>query len=167
MSAKSAINIEWEGPFAVREALGFKDETRDYEVYQVYGPHPVYGLNVLLYIGKAADQTFGDRLGQESETVFFHTQQCQVRVGRFCGPSTPGDGAWACEMDLAEQLLIYAHSPAYNCQHIQSTPYQEHRDVHVFNWGEYGSLMPEVSGSRWQEAPPKIVAYTWRNQECR
>ena len=36
----------------------------DYGVYQLYGAHFVYGDDVLRYIGKAAEQTFGVRLQQ-------------------------------------------------------------------------------------------------------
>ena len=49
------INIMWEGPLSARGPHMRRMISRsDYGVYQYYGDHPVYGLNVLLEIG--ADQ---------------------------------------------------------------------------------------------------------------
>lgn len=39
---------------------------KDYEIYQIYGYHSVFGDNVLLYISKADKQTFHIRLNQET-----------------------------------------------------------------------------------------------------
>ncbi len=50
MAEIEIINIMWEGPLKPEKANDKNGET-DYGVYQYYGDHPVYGLNVLLYIG--------------------------------------------------------------------------------------------------------------------
>jgi hypothetical protein len=60
------IHIYWEGLFTLDQLTEIQDNTRDYGVYQIYGGHPVYGSNVLLYIGKADRQTFGTRVSQEN-----------------------------------------------------------------------------------------------------
>ena len=60
------VHIEWDGPFSIDKA---KEKTGkdDYGVYQIYGNHPVYGYGALLYIGKTAEQTFGDRINQDEK----------------------------------------------------------------------------------------------------
>jgi len=40
------------------------DSLTEKGIYQVYGTHPVYGKDVLLYIRKTSNQTFGKRLRQ-------------------------------------------------------------------------------------------------------
>ena len=56
------IHIDWDGPYRIEEINELNDEKKDYGIYQIYGTHPVYGSNVLLYIGKADQQTFGARI---------------------------------------------------------------------------------------------------------
>lgn len=58
------IHIEWEGPKLLSDINNLNDPKYDYGVYQIYGGHPVYGTNILLYIGKADKQTFGVRINQ-------------------------------------------------------------------------------------------------------
>lgn len=59
------INIDWQGPFTLEEALQLHTEV-DYGLYQYYGDHPIYGQNVLLYLGSAIKQPFGKRLAQHN-----------------------------------------------------------------------------------------------------
>lgn len=60
------IHMVWEGPYSYEEITNtLRDEYCDFGVYQIYGAHPIYGSDVLLYIGKADQQTFGVRLSQE------------------------------------------------------------------------------------------------------
>jgi len=64
---QETIRIKWEGPYSFKEVIEdrmFNSEAMDFGVYQLYGCHPVYGSNVLLYIGKAQDQTFSKRISQ-------------------------------------------------------------------------------------------------------
>ena len=56
------------------------------------------------------------------------------------------------QIDLAERLLIYTHSPAWNSQHIKSLKWEKiPENLHIFNWGVRGHLLPEVSVRRWRE----------------
>ena len=75
------INIKWEGPLTLQEAYG-KNEESDKGVYQVYGDHPVYGLDVLFYLGKAERQTFGQRLGTHEARFEEWDQRIQIYLGR-------------------------------------------------------------------------------------
>ena len=60
----TVIHVQWDGPFTLEQILELNDDF-DYGVYQVYGSHPIYGSDVLLYIGKASQQTFSVRIKQE------------------------------------------------------------------------------------------------------
>jgi len=144
------IHIDWDGPFSIDDLGGLKDEGVDYGVYQIYGGHPVYGSNVLLYIGKAVDQTFGKRISQEGWEDNRDSGNIEIYVGRLSGNKTPESGKWDLEISLAESLLIYSHKPAFNAQCIKSAPTKGLENVHVFNWVAHRDLMAEVSGLRWK-----------------
>ena len=65
------IHLEWEGPTPLEAVSGLR-EASDYGVYQIYGAHPVYGSNCLLYIGWAVSQHFGVRVPQQQEWLCNH-----------------------------------------------------------------------------------------------
>jgi len=143
------IHIYWEGPFKLEHLSELQDNSRDYGIYQIYGGHPVYGSMVLLYIGKADQQTFGVRIAQENWFVNRNAGELKIYVGRLAGQHQPDANTWSKEIALAEKLLIYSHTPACNIQFINATSDEELEEVHVLNWGSYCSLMAEVSGRRW------------------
>ena len=97
------INIHWEGPFSLSEAVSsLSNDKIDYGIYQIYGRHPVYGNEVLLYIGKASERTFSVRLGEHKDSWLGHngrTKQTKVYVGRLYGTETPSD-------DVLPQLVM-------------------------------------------------------------
>ncbi|PDY89324.1 hypothetical protein CON09_19950 [Bacillus anthracis] len=47
----SLIQILWDGPYSITDLVKLKKEKIDYEIYQIYRNHPVYGNDLLLYIG--------------------------------------------------------------------------------------------------------------------
>lgn len=144
------IHIDWEGPFSYEDAIkDLKDEKKDYGVYQIYGGHPLYGSGVLLYIGKAEQQTFSKRLSQEwwGESNR-DSGNVEVYVGRISGMDKPKCQQWDEMIDLAEKLLIFSHHPASNSSCLNSLP-EDVKQVHIFNWGQFRDLMAEVSGMRW------------------
>ncbi len=141
-----AINIKWEGPLNLEGAYKKRDTEEDYGVYQVYGFHPVYGPNVLLYIGQSDDQTLGTRVKQHKwMRSFMETEEYTVYLGRLVGKSPE---TWSKEIDIAEDLLIFAHSPARNAQNVATVKEKKVHNYIVFNWANRGSLLPEVSGMR-------------------
>ncbi len=149
--SNSLIHIQWEGPLPYDEAKRLVDEHADYGVYQIYGAHPVYGSDVLLYIGRANSQTFGIRLRQEYWN--YHNQDAArvcVYVGRLSGyAGTPTDEEWARQISLVERLLIYSHWPAGNSSGLNVEFSEDFQKVQVLNWGKYRDLLPEVSGARY------------------
>lgn len=109
-----------------------------------------YGSDVLLYIGRAERQTFGPRLPQEQWWLDHHDAgRLRIYIGRIAGKFTPSDEIWNLQIILAERPLIFSHSPAYNTQKNLGGLDADPHHVHVFNWGCYCDLLPEVSGTRW------------------
>ena len=143
----TVIHLQWDGPFTLEEVRELNAD-HDYGIYQVYGSHPVYGSDVLLYIGKASDQTFSVRLNQEAWHYNEDAGNVRYYVGRLAGERTPREAQWAHQIDLVETLLIHSHWPAANSRSIQTLGKHttEMADVHVLNWGQQRSLLREVSG---------------------
>ncbi len=140
------INIDWNKGIKLEASYSLKS-TEDYGLYQVYGTYPVYGNNTLLYIGKAASQYFGVRLKQHNK--WFDNQDSEnivVYTGRI-GSNNPSDD-WDNMIDIAEKLLIFSHRPAENSLHI-NTANNIPIETHIFNWGNRGLLLPEVSAFRY------------------
>ncbi len=78
----------------------------------------------------------------------------EIRLGRLVGEQTPSNAQWETQIGLAEVLLINAHKPAQNASNIGSLSQlrdKDLRNVHVLNWGDFGALLPEVSGDRWTD----------------
>ncbi|CAM3996887.1 hypothetical protein [Mesobacillus zeae] len=143
------IQIDWEGPFKQEELPSLRNEETDYGIYQIYGKHPVYGKDVLLYIGKADSQTVGKRISQENWLDTNDSNNLKIYVGRLHGAATPSMEQWSKQIDLAERLLIYVHKPAYNARSLSTLPDSEIKDIHILNWGNHRDLLPELSGLRW------------------
>lgn len=140
------IQIRWDGPYRLTELSSLNDEKTDYGVYQIYGKHTVYGENVLLYIGQANQQTFGTRIMQHS---YWFEDDFSIYIGRLSASNTPKDDIWTEEINLAEGLLIYVHTPAYNTMNINSINYLKLENIHILNLGRFKKLLPELSGIRW------------------
>ncbi len=145
------INIYWQGPVSLEDIQTHKelnDENEGYGVYQIYGTHPVYGHDVLLYIGKAARQTFKKRLSQEEHWWYnAGAEEMKIYYGKLIG-KTPSEEEWEEMIAKAEQLLIHAHRPAHNSSNINSVKEKKLQNTHVLNWGSFRNLLPEVSSMR-------------------
>jgi len=144
------INIDWDGPYSMKDLKQLSDSEVDFGVYQIYGCHPIYDSDKLLYIGQANKQTFGVRIKQERWPFNPDPESIKIYIGRIAGETTPDLKVWEEEINLAEKLLIYTHAPAYNSQNILRL--RNEKDlfgIHVLNWGHHRDLLPEVSGYRW------------------
>ncbi|MBS4220082.1 GIY-YIG nuclease family protein [Bacillus sp. FJAT-49711] len=156
------IQIDWQGPFSLDELNQLNDIYHDYGIYQIYGKHTVYGKDVLLYIGKADQQTIGKRVSQENWWDTNDSGHLKIYAGRLAGESTPEEDMWSKEIELAEKLLINVHKPAYNSKSLSSIPDFELQDIHILNWGDYRDLLPEVSGLRWTSKLDHVEYDTYR-----
>jgi len=144
------IHIQWDGPHTFEQVVSkFNDPTTHKGIYAIYGGHPVYGNDTLLYIGLTIEH-FAARLG--SGHGWHHWNQnagrLSVDIGRFIGLEG-ADENWNQRIAWAERLLIHAHQPALNSQKDLRSLEPELRYVHVLNWARHRSLLPEVSGARW------------------
>ena len=143
------VHLQWDRPFSwdAKDAL---TGPTDYGIYQIYGCHSVYGVDTLLYIGKASEQTFATRLKQEEHWPYHQDfRRLSVYVGRCSGwDGTPSDEEWVDCIGRAEKLLILAHRPAWNAQKEINGDDLALQETHVLNWGCHRSLLPEVSGRR-------------------
>lgn len=147
------IHIQWAGPFSKAAAAKFS-KSRDKGLYQIYGSHPVYGLKTLLYIGKTLD-SFGKRKDGHEKSMLQeeHGQGAVVTYfGRLYGATSLDKHELAAEASIAESLLIKAHKPSWNAAGIKWLANESEEaigDCVVLNWGDFGTLLPEVSSRRW------------------
>jgi hypothetical protein len=144
------VHLQWDGPITWKEKAKLKS-AKDYGIYQIYGYHPVHGADCLLYIGKACDQLFAQRLKQEVDWIYdTDFGRLSIYVGRCSGwEGTPSNREWARQIELSEKLLILAHRPGWNAQKNIDRKSKELSRLHIFNWGCHRSLLPEVSGLRY------------------
>ncbi len=147
------IHVQWDGPLSYEEARQLRDEVHDYGVYQIYGSHPVYGSDVLIYIGKADSQSFGVRLSQHDwQYTNQDSSRLNVYVGRLHGyDGTPTLNKWSTQIAQVESLLIYSHWPAGNSSGLNVRFGSKLHSIHVLNWGNYRDLLAEVSGARYSD----------------
>jgi hypothetical protein len=167
-----AIYVEWEGPFSLNEVRHLNSEN-DFGIYQIYGAHPVYGSNVLIYIGAASQQTFGKSIFLEGWNYYDNPNGLQIYLGRVLSEGGTSRTEKSTRIDISFRLLIFAHSPAYNSEFINN--FHEDRELqsfHVVNWKNYRNLLPEVSGKRWASGfsvahePPSLVTSPARSPIC-
>lgn len=151
--AASPLRVEWIGPLGLEEVLE-RDSEQDYGLYQIYCHHVVFGLGSLVYIGRATEQTFGVRFWQHKKEWLDEENDVSIRLGRLMDEDGLTDEEWEKWVCAAEALLIHWHSPPYNSQHINDYTY---RPLHIQNWGNRGSLLPECS-SDWDAPRPDDAA---------
>lgn len=155
MSNSVIYDIYWEGPYTLDElkSNSKNDECIIHEghcLYQIYGDHPCYGRDVLLYIGKS--KNMANRVWQHYNRFSLECESVKVFIGS-CGIFENWEGTWEIEkyspiiestLDAIESLLIHAHQPAYNSSKLLSTTFKN-LNLRIFNTHKRKSLMAEVS----------------------
>jgi len=161
MTQEKLYDVYWQGPWKV-DTASWKPppELNDNHVlYQVYGRHPVYGSNRLLYLGKTTRGP--QRLIEHMSWIDDEVDECFIRaasIGLWGEPEKWDWGEWygddqedgtypRLEDDdllLIESLLILANQPVYNSSSKNHVSGAKH--IRVFNTGRRGDLLPEVSG---------------------
>ncbi len=109
------LHVLWSGPYHLEQALDLHDEDSDYGVYQIYGAHFLYGADVLLYIGKADQQTFGTRLRQHAEQWMRDESEANRLTGLRGTPSGRPDASRARVKSANCDRRAVAHLRAYPC----------------------------------------------------
>lgn len=154
------INIEWEGPISVYNAVNRLTQETDIGLYQLYGCHPVFGRDSFLYIGQTLNP-FSQRIYQwmrtcDMQEIYNREESIKDASGYFstvyCGRLAKARDVTPEELELliddAEKLLISVCTPPWNSDHIQ-TCNLHHEDVRIWNSGSCGSLPLEVSARFW------------------
>lgn len=162
MTKPMIYDVYWEGPFDLDDAIATNNNYmhEGHCLYQIYGDHPCYGRDVLLYIGKT-ERGVTMRLNEHHNRFSSQVDNVKVFVAS-CGEFIGWSNWKSIEkytliertvISDIEALLIYAHQPAYNSSNIKSPhlnrPNVEFRDFRVFNTGRRKSLLPEISTEFW------------------
>ena len=148
------LKIDWEGPYTRKAVIErFADGGRapefagkDYGLYQVYGRHILAGEGTLLYVGKAAKQTFARHLLQHERWP--HSEKVagdRVYLGRIQAirrrhSSKDNWKKLEDDIQLAEQIMIRKYSPNYNSSHIAREPKMSYARVVLLHRRDKRSL---------------------------
>lgn len=117
--------------------------------YCIYGRHPVYGPDVLLYIGETKEgenktRSFKDRLAEHFGRRFWYHQNLSFSLG-ICQQKLLD-----AEVQLVESILIAAHKPALNKHHLDCAKRGSEKFL-VRNWDFSGALQHGCTGSYWRQ----------------
>ncbi|MBU3677188.1 MAG: hypothetical protein FGM54_08440 [Chitinophagaceae bacterium] len=148
LSNTNMYEISWSGPFDINNIKTLNSPT-DFGVYTVYGTHNIFGINTLLYIGKAEDRSFGERLPEHEEEwcLEWHHIDLKFYIGRF-GSTNPitDNNKWKEMISKSERLLINHCKPPFNAKDIKNI--SDIRELTLFNFGKRQNI-PAVISSQW------------------
>lgn len=148
--SKETIKIYWEGPFSIEEIQNNEIDSKkscingeDIGLYQIYGSHPLYGSDVLVYLGRTWN-SFEKRLknrwvienGSDTKNVQIYLGKIFTDSGEKYDKKTEKN-----LIEKAEVLMINALMPAFNSSNIQSAK-EFDNDYTVYNHGNFRSLYP-------------------------
>ncbi len=146
----SIIEVLWYGPYRLENLVQFNN-LEDRGVYQIYGPHEVYGSNTdtLLYLGKASEQSFKARISQHrwlfKEDGVNSFGELRIYLGRLGGVRDVSKQEWVTLIDTAERLLIYYANPIYNTAGHEYSSVEKISDTIVVNLGKKNFLPSAIS----------------------
>ncbi|WP_429123397.1 hypothetical protein [Aeromonas allosaccharophila] len=156
MSKNTVYDVFWEGPYKLDDIIDTQNKLvhDGHCLYQIYGDHPCYGRDVLLYIGKTL-QGAATRIKQHHKRFSSQVEEVKIFIA-----SCHEFNSWehrdsitkygtidSNTLDQIESLLIYAHQPAYNSDKIKTLT--TNHAFRVFNTGRRKSLLPETSTEFW------------------
>ena len=151
MSHREEIKILWEGPFTTEDIINGNINNEKYDVqsssvglYQVYGVHPLYGNDVLVYIGRTKGRNgFKSRLKGRWVTEYgSDNENVKIYLGTIFtdGKKIHDENIL---IDKAEVLLIHTMKPAYNSSNIQRANRDFVNQKYIIhNEGNYKNLYP-------------------------
>ncbi len=155
------ITIEWEGPISENNITKLVNDN-DYGIYQIYGTHPIFGSNTLLYIGKASAQLFASRLSQHN-WLDWSPSDVSIYVGRLGSTEDITIEEWEKKIDIAERLLIYYCKTPHNSSNINY--YGKIENTIILNYGKRNSLPIEVS-TLWETSDYATNYDNWNPFTC-
>jgi len=144
------IHVEWSGSYSYSEVINnslkddFTVKPSDSGLYQIYGNHPVYGNDVLIYIGKT-NQNFLKRLKGRS-VIMDNADFSNVKIylGKIFYDNCEHNSSIDEDISKAESLLIHFHKPSNNSSNINSFKCFD-ENITVINIGHYRSLQKCIS----------------------
>lgn len=120
------ITLNW-------EKAAYKDFPTVAGVYQVYGTSPLYGIDTLLYIGKA--ENLKNRI-----SIHFNPEKGVMgrQPNKSCRYATLEDKSL---LNIVEQTLIIMHKPSFNsAKLLQVSPSVRAKPYYIQNHGDRGML---------------------------
>lgn len=177
MAGEHIFCLDWDGPYDLEELIHEAEEHPEalekWRIYTIYSHHPLYGQEVLSYIGKAIDQNVVQRLKQHKwwdGIVYVASIYDFEKLGKDWALYENADYPDAIStkkdnveyeknstiVSRIEELLIYSLAPAYNTRNKKKA--SESKDYRVFNTGNIAQLPYEVSGYFHLEASPNPEA---------
>jgi predicted MPP superfamily phosphohydrolase len=146
------LKIYWQGPYSIDECVQkFSDYKTDYGIYQIYGNHPVNGMDNLLYIGKSDELPFKTRfLKHKKDWIDKEASEVEIYVGRFYDTvlpdnKRPEDKEWGKYINACEKMLIYHCQPSYNIREKYLPPTFSNEEYILLNIGKRHRLPAEIS----------------------
>jgi hypothetical protein len=152
------IEIEWEGPFTIKEIENYNG-SEDFGLYMAYGNHRVYGENVLLYVGKAEQQTFSVRILQHMNEDWYGTEQ--IYLGRIGGDSIIKMTEWDEQIDYTETKFIQYCLPSWNASKLSSRKEYSFGEATIINNGVKLNSIPRVLAD-WMFLKSSHHLRTWK-----
>jgi hypothetical protein len=141
IKAERHLELFWEGPFGLadgvlsRHPLGPEPQRHPKPgLYIAVSDLPLRGSRVLLYVGKSA-RSLSNRL--KEHRWFQWEWNLEVYIAQFAETDLS-------LLDDAECLLIRAHLPPANTQHIARTR-RISQPLRIWNIGRFWGLYPEIS----------------------
>ena len=143
------VDINWGRLHRIGRVLDdYGDPWKDYGLYQVLGPHILYGNRVLLYLGKTFDSFStrvdqhlrGKAIGRYIRDYGNDWSDFRLRLGRvsvLSGRRVVSDSL----LEMTESAMIRHYQPALNTRNLRS--YND-RPIEITNSGVLGELKPNI-----------------------
>lgn len=165
MPDESIYEVHWLGLFKPSKIRKLKPKKlQKHCLYSIYGSHPLYGDNVLLYVGmteRGVDKRLSEHDYHMDQERFGNSRVFLASIGPFNSWKESGEIAIfeKPERELIqkiESLLRYAHQPCFNTSNRKSA--KNSSGIRIFNTGCYGDMHPEASALFEAVEPKKFIA---------
>lgn len=152
------IEVAWAGPISADE-ITHLGAVHDLGVLAIYGSHPVFGDDALLYIDEAREAPFASRLDRIGHWLKFLPSEPRFYVGRLGGIDALDEDEWQAQINDAYRMLMFFHAPPWNSRGIDH--HQVGTPTVVLNMGRRHRLQLEVS-TLWDQSQWDPAVGLWR-----
>ena len=160
------IEVLWSGPYTadeIQELNGLEDRG----LMAIYGSHPVFGDDALLFIDgtesgrqpDAAADTFSARVSRIEPWLGLLPSAAQFYTGRLGGTAPVSEEAWAQGIAEATRLNTFFHAPPWNGRHVDH--HRVLKPTAILNLGRRHRLAMEVS-TLWDQSAWAPGADEWQ-----